>query len=176
MSVALLLAVLATAQSAADVPLEARRPAIASPQSQRPGSEADSADPDMTLARRLTTATRGADRSAAAADTVVVCPEAFREALGPWIEYRKRQLHRVTIVSNLGSAHDIRRRIRETAKDGRLRFVVLVGDADPDMIWDETVRARCVPTHYAKARINVLWGVPADDFHRQLVCPAGDRR
>lgn len=173
MSVALLLAVLATAQSAADVPipLEARRPAITSPQSQRPDPKADSADPDMALARRLTAATSGADRSAVAVDTVVVCPEAFREALGPWIEYRRRQSHRVAIVSNLGSAHDIRRRIRETAKGGRLRFVVLVGDADPDMFWDETLRARCVPMHYAKARINVLWGsqptISTDNWYAQ---------
>ena len=173
MSVALLLAVLVTAQAAADAPvtLEARRPAIAAPQSQRPGSQPNSGDPDMAMARRLTVGGDGADRSAVAADTVVVCPEAFREALGPWIEYRRKQSHRVAVVSNLGSSHDIRRRIRETAKGGRLRFVVLVGDADPDLMWDATVRARCVPMHYAKARINVLWGsqptISTDNWYAQ---------
>ena len=94
----------------------------------------------------------------AAPDVAVVCPAAFCDALGPWVEYRQRQGHRVAIVSNLGSADEIRRRIRDVARGGRLRFVVLVGDAEPDMFWDETLRARCVPMHYAKARVNVRWG------------------
>jgi hypothetical protein len=98
---------------------------------------------------------------AATADVAVVCPAALRDALGPWVEYRQRQGHRVAIVSNRGSADDVRRRIREVARGGRLRFVVLVGDAEPDMVWDETLRERCVPMHYAKARVNVLWGSQA---------------
>jgi hypothetical protein len=41
-----------------------------------------------------------------------------------------------------------------------LRFVVLVGDAEPAMYTDPALRARCVPPHYAKAKVNVLWHSP----------------
>ena len=86
-------------------------------------------------------------------DTVVVCPQAFQEALGPWIDYRQRQGHRIAIVSNLGTTDQIRRRIREVDRAGQLRFVVLVGEAG-----GRNVGTRCVPMHYAQARVNVLWG------------------
>ena len=93
-----------------------------------------------------------------AADTVVVCPEEFREALGPWLHYRAGQGHQAVVVSNLGSAGQIGRQIRELAHGGRLRFVVLVGDVEVGMWSYPKLRARCVPTHYAKAEVNVLWG------------------
>lgn len=94
----------------------------------------------------------------AAPDTVVVCPESFREALKPWVEYRNAQGHRLKVVSNLGTAAEVRSRVRDAAQGGRLRFVVLVGHAKPDMLVNTTVRERCVPVHYAKARVNVMWG------------------
>ena len=93
-----------------------------------------------------------------AADTVVVCPAAFREAMRPWIEYRTQQGHSLAILSNLGTTDDIRRQIGEVAKGGRLHFVVLVGDAMPGAVSDPERRQRCVPLHYARARVNVLWG------------------
>ena len=93
-----------------------------------------------------------------APDTVVVCPTIFRDALKPWIDYRTAQGHRLVLVSNQGKPDDIRQRIREVAQGGRLRFVVLVGDASPDTPWQPAAWSRCVPVHYAKAKINVLWG------------------
>lgn len=98
------------------------------------------------------------DAIVAAPDTAVVCPEIFRDALGPWIDYRRGQGHGIAVLSNQGSQDDIRRQIRDVARGGRLRFVVLVGSADPDLYWNPAVRARCVPMHYAKARVNVHWG------------------
>jgi len=94
----------------------------------------------------------------AAPDTAVVCPAAFRQALRPWVEYRTRQGHTLALLSNAGSPEEIRQRIRDVAVGGRLRFVVLIGDAEPAMDDDPTLRARCVPVHLAKAEVNVLWG------------------
>ena len=101
---------------------------------------------------------------AAAADTVVICPEEFREALRPWVEYRSAEGHRLAIISNLGSIEQLRRQIAEVARGGRLRFVVLVGDNAPWMAaeGDAAAASRCVPVHYAKARINVAWGSEAE--------------
>jgi hypothetical protein len=71
-----------------------------------------------------------------------------------WVQFRTAQGHTIATLSNLGSAEEIRRQLAELAKGGRLRFVVLVGNAPRD----PAQRARCVPVHYAKARVNVLWG------------------
>ncbi len=65
-----------------------------------------------------------------APDVAVVCPEPLRAALGPWREYRAAQGHRVAVVSSAGTVEDIRTRLRELAAGGKLRYVVLVGDAD----------------------------------------------
>jgi len=94
----------------------------------------------------------------AAPDTVVVCPAAFLEALEPWIEHRRGQGHSLVMLPNTESPQEIRQRIRDVAAGGRLRFVVLVGDAEPGMDSDPALRARCVPVHLAKAEVNVLWG------------------
>lgn len=94
----------------------------------------------------------------AAPDVVVVCPDQFRRALGPWIEYRTGQGHQVAVVSNLGTAREIRGRILDAAAGGKLRFVVLVGDAEWGMEADPKLRARCVPIPLAKAEVNVEWG------------------
>jgi len=61
-------------------------------------------------------------------------------------------------VSNTQSAEKIRDAVRETAQGGKLRYVVLVGDAEPAGALDKDVRSRCVPTHLVKAKINVRWG------------------
>jgi hypothetical protein len=104
-------------------------------------------------------------------DTVVVCPAAFRETMKPWLELRTGQGHRVKLISNLGPPEKIRDEIRETASAGRLRFVLLVGGADPKLNVDAGVRARSVPMHYAAARINVKWGstrtIPTDNWYVQ---------
>jgi len=94
----------------------------------------------------------------AAPDTVVVCPEPFRETLQPWVDFRTGQGHTVVLTSNLGTPEEIRRRIVEAGKGGRLKFVVLVGDADPDAKSDPKIRARCVPAYQAKAEVNVQFG------------------
>jgi len=111
------------------------------------------------------------DSAASSPDTVVVCPAAFREAMQPWIEFREAQGHRIAVVSNAGTDDDVRKRVFDTAKKDQLRFVVLVGDAVPDNAWYRDAWAQTVPVHYAKARINVLWGseptIATDNWYAQ---------
>lgn len=114
----------------------------------------------------------GAARGAEPADVAVVCPDGFRQALAPWIKHRIGQGRRIQWLSNLGTAEQVRARIRETAKGGALRFVVLVGDSDPRMSRDPQVRERCVPAHLEKARVNVRWGsepeIATDNWYADL--------
>jgi hypothetical protein len=95
-----------------------------------------------------------------APDTVVVLPQVFRQAMEPWLEYRAAQGHQIALVSAELSAEEIRGQIRRIAEGGGLRFVVLVGDAEPAMRFDSGVRARCVPVHWAKAEVVSLWDSP----------------
>ncbi|MHB8864346.1 MAG: C25 family cysteine peptidase [Pirellulaceae bacterium] len=90
-------------------------------------------------------------------DTVVVCPPIFVDALRPWIAHRAAQGHRFAFVPNALTAEQIRADIREQAKTGDLKYVVLVGDAEPAGLWDSAVRARSVPAFLATARVNVRW-------------------
>ena len=107
-----------------------------------------------------------------AADTVVVCPAAFRAALQPWVQHRQEQGHRFAFISNEQSPNAIRADIRKFAKSGGLRAIVLVGDADPRADTDEAIRAVSTPTFHAEAKVNVLWGseptIAADNWYADL--------
>jgi Peptidase family C25 len=83
---------------------------------------------------------------AAAADTLVVCPSEFRAALAPWAEYRRAQGHELVIVAPPGSAREVHALVRDAARAGGLKYVVLVGDVAE------------VPTDYAEAKVDVRWG------------------
>ena len=94
----------------------------------------------------------------AAPDTIVVCPKEFVPALNPLLAHRFAQGHRFLYVPNTWSADEIRNSIRTSAKSGKLKAVLLVGDAEPKADGDPAVRARCVPTHRAAAKVNVKFG------------------
>src|SRR5690606_7171734 len=89
-------------------------------------------------------------------DTVVVCPRDFQQTLAPWLKHRESQGHVIKLVSNLGSADEIRQQIKSTAENGKLRFVVLVGDAPSSD--EDRARSRCTPTFRLPAKVNVAWG------------------
>ncbi len=129
----------------------------------------------------LTTQSDSTPASSASAPrevVVAVCPAEFRRALAPWVAYRNGQGYDVRLVSNRGTPEQIRRRIREAASAQRLKFVVLVGDLPTGMDGkpagdvDAAARARCVPAHYAKAKVNVRWGseprIPNDAWYADL--------
>jgi hypothetical protein len=91
-------------------------------------------------------------------DTIVVCPSEFRQALLPWVAHRQSQGHRIGFVSNLKSPDELRADIRRIAVSHPLRYLVLVGDAEPDMESHPAIRARTLPTHRARAIVNVRYG------------------
>jgi hypothetical protein len=105
-------------------------------------------------------------------DCVVVCPEVFRRSLEPWLAYRAREGHAIALVAGDLPAEEIRRQIRLVAQGGRLRFVVLVGDCQPAAEEPPEARLRCVPTHYERAEVNVLWGsepyLASDNWYADL--------
>jgi len=94
-------------------------------------------------------------------DSIVVCPEAFRPALAPWLALRTQQGHRCQVVSAAGTADDVRQRIRLAASDGKVRFVVLVGDvgATTDIA---AVQKHQVPTFHSEARLIARYGPERD--------------
>ncbi len=105
------------------------------------------------------------------ADVALVVPPPLEQAMEPWIRYRQGQGHRVAVVAGNRPISDICTELRALAQGGRLRFVVLVGDADPAMYSNSTIAARCVPTAYAEAKVNVLWG---SESHIATDNPYGD--
>jgi len=90
----------------------------------------------------------------APADTAVVCPREWLPTLQPWIELRQEQGHQLSVITETSSPERIRQRIRRVAENGKLRYVVLVGDANTD---SEAERLG-VPTRLTKATVNVQWG------------------
>jgi hypothetical protein len=110
--------------------------------------------------------------SATAVDTVVVCPAEFREPLAPWIAHRRQQGHEIAVISSAGSADQIRGQIRQLAAGGSLRYLLLVGDADPQIATSAEIRRGSVPTHHARAEVNVRFGsepeIATDNWYADL--------
>ncbi len=107
-----------------------------------------------TVHSHAASASEGANRL----DTVVLCPPAFRQAITTWVKYRTLQGHGIRVVDGEQPSRVLQSTIRDLARAHPIRYVVIVGDADPMMASDPDMRARCVPTFYAKARVNQKWG------------------
>jgi hypothetical protein len=92
-------------------------------------------------------------------DTLVVCPAALRQALEPWVGYRTKEGHAISIIPNSPSAEELKQKVREAAKGGRLKFVVLVGNAPPPPS-DRVAAAKpnSIAMFNEKAKVNILWG------------------
>lgn len=104
-------------------------------------------------------------------DTVVVCPAVMRQALEPWVRYRTEQGHRVIVVPGAPTAEEVRESIRRAAGKSA-RFVVLVGDADPDAYFDGQIASRSLPVHWAEAKATAAfapeWHIAADNWYADL--------
>jgi Peptidase family C25 len=94
-------------------------------------------------------------------DMVVVCPAEFRSAMQPWVAHRQQQGHVIQFLAADGNALQIRDHIRSIAKDGTLKFVVLVGDPPPPQS-DDLEQARGTPTFRLPSQIGRHWGGDAD--------------
>jgi hypothetical protein len=97
-------------------------------------------------------------------DVIVVAAADMVPALRPWFAHRQAQGHTLGLLPNTLSKEEIRASIRESAASGRLTHVVLVGDAAADRNDNAAARARIVPTHLEKARVNVLFGGPEPEI------------
>lgn len=104
-------------------------------------------------------------------DTVVVCPAVMRQALEPWVRYRTEQGHRVVVVPGAPTAEEVRESIRRAAGKAA-RFVVLVGDADPEAYFDGQIASRSLPVHWAEAKATAAfapeWHIAADNWYADL--------
>jgi hypothetical protein len=94
-------------------------------------------------------------------DVAVVCPAAFRAAMQPWVDRRTQQGHVVNFVSNLGTAAQIRNRIRDSAKSGKLRYVLLVGDPTASGA-DAAKSTLCTPTFRIPSKVTHYFGAPPE--------------
>ena len=90
----------------------------------------------------------------------MVCAPEYLTELKPWLMHRQRQGHVFSHITNQVTASEIRDAIRVEAKRGKLRNIVIVGDAVPNgrRKVDPEIRKFTVPTHYVDAEVNVLWG------------------
>ena len=61
-------------------------------------------------------------------DVIVVCPEAYRAALAPWVAHRREQGHRLAFLPAAATSEQLRKDIAAIGSQGGVRFVVLVGD------------------------------------------------
>lgn len=106
------------------------------------------------------------------ADTVIVCPPALRPALAPWIEHRAGQGRTFEWVADLSTPARIRSAIRSQAAAGKLRSILLIGDADPLTQVLLLPNPYTVPTHHAAANVNIQYGsepeIATDNWYADL--------
>lgn len=86
------------------------------------------------------------------ADTVVVCPEKFRAAFQPWLDYRQAQGHTVKVVPSTASATQLAAFIKRHASAHRLDAILLVGDCRSGRNGVGQQNDGLVATHYVPAR------------------------
>jgi hypothetical protein len=92
-----------------------------------------------------------------APDTLVVCPREFRPALAPWEDFRRAQGHEILVIDVPTGAAQVQKRIRDCARAGKLKYVLLIGDV-PRNVNGAASSEPTVPTHYLPAKSNSRWG------------------
>src|SRR5438045_2130612 len=106
------------------------------------------------------------------ADAIIVAPREFLPTLKPLIEYRQKQGHRFAYVPTSARPDEIRAAIRNIARSGELKFILIVGDAEPAARTNPAVAARCVPTQLIPATVNVKYGsepqIASDNWYADL--------
>ena len=102
------------------------------------------------------------DAPAPKPDIVVVCPAEFRSAMQPWVARREQQGHVIQVLAADGNAMQIREQIRSIAKDGTLKFVVLVGDPPRAAVRRSRSRHAARRRFALPSQIGRHWGGDAD--------------
>lgn len=107
-----------------------------------------------------------------APDTIVVAAEDLLPTLKPWFSMRQAQGHTIGFLPNSLSKEALRASIRDSAKSGQLKCVLIVGDGSADTNDDHAAKARIVPMHYEKAVVNLHWGsepeIASDNYFADL--------
>ncbi len=107
-----------------------------------------------------------------APDVVVVCPRVFVSALEPLLAHRHAQGHRFAYVPNTWKPEEIKAGIKKVADRGNLKYVLLVGDSEPQAATNVLTRQRCIPAHYEPAKVNVKFGsepeIATDNWYADL--------
>lgn len=105
-------------------------------------------------------------------DAVIIAPREFLPALTPLIEFRQKQGRRFAYVPTSSRADDLRAAIRSLARGRELKYVLIVGDAEPTGRMNPAIAARCVPTQLVPAVVNVKYGsepqIASDNWYADL--------
>jgi hypothetical protein len=106
-------------------------------------------------------------------DVIVVAADDLMPALRPWFAHRQAQGHVIGHLPNTLPKEELRASIRESAKSGKLKAVLIVGDGAVDVNDNRAARARLVPMHYEAAKVNILFGgeepeIPTDNYFADL--------
>jgi len=103
-----------------------------------------------------------------AVDTLVLCGSNLQAALVPWIDYRRKQGHKIAIRFSKSTAAENKKLIAEYAKDDQLKTVLLVGDSGDR--WRDP--RQLVPTGLVQAKVNVHFGsepkIASDNIYADL--------
>jgi hypothetical protein len=92
-----------------------------------------------------------------ASDTLVVCPDNLREALDEWLDYRRAQGHHIAVIKPPATAAALQSMVRQAAKSGKLKCLVLMGDVAGGEEGRRIGNAG-IPTNLVPANINTRWG------------------
>jgi len=96
----------------------------------------------------------------------------FRPALKPWLDYRAKQGHRFLLIDNRQTPLNLRKSIRDIARSGKLKTVVIVGDAAPTAGESGDVSSRLTPAPLLKAKVNIHFGseptIATDNWYADL--------
>ncbi|MEO1615816.1 MAG: C25 family cysteine peptidase [Planctomycetota bacterium] len=99
--------------------------------------------------------TRATAAEPAVESAMVVCPKVFRDALQPWLDYRRGQGMQVRVFGAEPTPEALRSSLQE-ARVPSDRFVLIIGDAP--VIGTPTDATREVPVHYRKTTVTAAFG------------------
>ena len=132
--------------------------------------------PSLILALLYTETPLLGGGSADSSEVLVVCPQTFRAALKPWVDYRTKQGYQVQILSSEGTNEQVRNRIQKAAEKKLPAAILIVGDAAPPSVTDENLLARSVPGFRTEAKVNVRFqGAPHIGTDNNYADLDGDR-
>jgi len=96
--------------------------------------------------------------SAAAVDTLVLCPTEFQAALVPWEKHRRQQGHEILFIPPPEESAQVLAAVRRVGQSGRLKYLLLVGDVPGGQFRNAGVPRCSIPTNYVSAKVNTRWG------------------